>query len=155
MIGRKKLKIKEEPEARASIVLLAETSNQSILAEWSANCSRHVFALALPGYKFPEELEKGYRTLASWRWGEAVIPAIRASALGIHALARSCGSGIQKSAFRSAGHAVATAHVKAHALISSDYALKAVQIAFANDPAKVREEREWQLGELRRLLQLS
>jgi hypothetical protein len=44
------------------------------------------------------------------------------------------------------GHAVATAHMKEHALVASDYAIKLINLAYPDDLAAVQKERQWQLA---------
>lgn len=45
---------------------------------------------------------------------------------------------------RSAGHAVATAHMADHELGGAFYALRAISKAYPDDVNKLTEEREWQ-----------
>jgi hypothetical protein len=60
---------------------------------------------------------------------------------------------VDKSALRSAGHANAVGHMKEHAMICSDYAIKTIQLAFPGNTDIIKAERLWQLNELKRLFQ--
>jgi len=79
---------------------------------------------------------------------------IRKASLDAHATARDVGiDNPPRSAARSAGQAVATAHVPAHAIGAAIYALQAIHRATnASDAdAAVAKERDWQYEHLLRL----
>ncbi|PKA22422.1 hypothetical protein CH381_31010 [Leptospira sp. mixed culture ATI2-C-A1] len=59
-----------------------------------------------------------------------------------------------KQRFRAAGQAVATAHVKTHAIGVANYSLQAIHRANENaDPElSVQKERDWQYNHLLKLL---
>jgi len=56
-----------------------------------------------------------------------------------------------RAAARSAGQAVATAHMAGHARHAADYALTAVRLAPSGDNEAVERERTWQTEALRQL----
>jgi hypothetical protein len=76
---------------------------------------------------------------------------IRKASLDAHAAARETGAdNAARSAARSTGQAVATAHVKTHSIGAAIYALQAVHRATNPSDAytAVAKEREWQYQQL-------
>lgn len=53
------------------------------------------------------------------------------------------------AALRCTGHCLATAHVKGHALVASDYAIKVINLLYPDDEAAARKMRRWQLKQLK------
>ena len=51
-----------------------------------------------------------------------------------------------------AGQAVASGHMREHAMVASDYAIKTIGLISSNDIQDITTEREWQLNELKKLL---
>ena len=82
---------------------------------------------------------------------------IRKASLDSHAAAREVGEDSPaRSAARSAGQTVATAHVKTHSMGSAIYALQAVYRASnpKDAEAAIEKEREWQYKHLLELLNI-
>jgi hypothetical protein len=76
---------------------------------------------------------------------------IREASLSSHAAAREVGEdNAARSAARAAGQAVATAHVRTHAMGAANYALQAIHRAaqHAEAEAAVAKERDWQYHHL-------
>jgi len=61
------------------------------------------------------------------------IDNVRQASFKIHKIARGCFSEIEKSAFRTAGHAVASGHMREYAMVASDYAIKTIGLIAKND----------------------
>ena len=67
----------------------------------------------------------------------------------IHKLARLYNDNeVKKYALRVVGQAVSSGHMKEHAIVASDYAIKFINIMYHNDLEKVTAERNWQLRKL-------
>ena len=121
--------------------------DQITMAFWAADCAERVlplFEAANPGDDRP------HRAIAACRmWvktGVFRMADIRGASFAAHAAARDAEEGsAARFAARSAGQAVATAHVPQHAYGAAYYALKAVAAA---DPADVTRERERQAARL-------
>jgi hypothetical protein len=60
----------------------------------------------------------------------------------IHKIARKCDSEIKKIALRVTGQAVASGHMKEHAMVASDYAVKTMGLISSNDMDAITSERE-------------
>ncbi len=95
-------------------------------------------------------IEAGFNVIDLYLKNEISVYEIRKAGFNIHKTARSCESEIIKIAIRSLGHAVGTGHMKEHAMVCSDYAVKTVQLLFPNQKEKITEERKWQLNELKK-----
>ena len=63
-------------------------------------------------------------------------------------MARASGNAIARAAWRVAGHAVATAHMREHAMVASDYAVQVVSLLHPDSMDEVRKERLWQIRHL-------
>lgn len=63
----------------------------------------------------------------------------------IHELAREEKDPIKEKALRVMGQVAATPHVKRHALIASDYAVKVINLLYPGNLDEVKKERELQI----------
>jgi hypothetical protein len=127
---------------------LVNDTDQKTLATWAIDCAGRV----LPYFEdqFPEDNRPGkaLETLGEWiATGIFNMAVIRKASLDAHAAAREVGADSPaRSAARSAGQAVATAHVPRHAYGAAVYAQQAVYRA--SDPsvadAAAIKERDWQ-----------
>ena len=117
------------------------------LAMWAADCAEHVldlFEQQRPGDTRPAEAITAARR---WARQEMSMMASRDAAFAAHAAARDA-TGTAREAARSAGHAVATAHMADHQLGVAFYALRAVDLAKPADPVAIERERQWQIDRL-------
>ena len=138
-----------------AIVDLVERSKHKILAAWAIDCVERV----LPYYEeaFPEDQrpQEAIAVLRTWmNTGVFSMAVIRKAALDAHAAAREVDQdNAARSAARAAGQAVATAHVRTHAIAAANYALQALHRAAStfNAEDEVATERSWQY---QRLLEL-
>ena len=81
-------------------------------------------------------------------WYDATCPFV----LKIHKIARESDLEIDKTALRVVGHAVASGHMREHAMIACDYAVKTVGLMTSNNFEKITLERKWQLNEIKKYL---
>jgi hypothetical protein len=122
--------------------------DQASLANWAADVAERVLPLFENTYPKDDRPRNAIETCRIWvRTGIFKMTEIRGASLGAHAAARE--ATVNKAAqfaARSAGQAVATAHVPQHAFGAAYYALRAVAAA---DPSRaestVAKELEWQL----------
>ena len=119
--------------------------NHRKLIRWARECSEHVL------YLIGKDIDKRllYALDVARQWENDAIPtgiAMKAS-LGAHAVAREAEDPVYKAIARSAGQAVATAHMADHSPGGAFYALKAVKLANKD----YKKEREWQIGKLKEL----
>ncbi len=119
------------------------------LAVWAADCAERVLPLFESEYPEDKRPRQAIETLRKWvRTSVFQMAEIRGTSLAAHAAARQTEP---KSAAcytaRSAGQAVATAHVPQHSFGAAYYALKAIMAtAPGNAETEVKAELEWQIG---------
>jgi len=134
------------------LTALVDETNHKDLATWAIAVVERI----LPFFEmqFPEDLRprQALETLQTWvKTGEFKMSVIRGAALASHAAAREVGEdNPARSAARAAGQAVATAHVRTHAIAAANYALQAVHRASSPETAQdaVAQERRWQYQHL-------
>lgn len=149
MATKTKIKIIDNTSLRAEIDKLYEQTNHINLAKWAIKCAKHI--LLLP------ELEKidislidyGFKINELWQTGNASVREVRQAGFKIHEVARLSKIELEKNAFRTVGQAVSVGHIKEHAMVCSDYAIKTIQLAFPDQMNKISQERQWQFDELK------
>lgn len=151
MPTKPKIKINDNAGLRLEIDKLYELTEQVKLAKWAINCAKHILPLSRVENIEMSDVESGIIISELWQMGKASVHEVRQAGLKIHAVARSCKTEIAKNAIRTVGQAVGVGHMKEHAMVCSDYAIKTVQLAFSNDMEKITEEREFQLKTLKEL----
>jgi len=152
-MGEKKRTLTSYKDHR--IAKLLKTTDHKILALWAIDCAERV----LPYFEGDRQDDRRPRTaietLRTWiNTGVFRMAVIRKASLDAHAAAREVGEdNAARSAARSAGQAVATAHVRTHSMGAAIYALQATDRAAnpSDADAAVANEREWQY---RRLMEL-
>lgn len=148
MPSKPKIKIEDNSELRTEIDKLYEITEQVELAKWSIICAKHILPLSKVENIFTSDIVSGIGINELWQIGKASVYDVRQAGFKIHALARNCKTEIGKNAIRAVGQAVGVGHMKEHAMVCADYAIKTVQLAFPNDREKITEERKWQLRAL-------
>lgn len=150
MATKTKFKIIDNTSLRAEIDELYEQTNQINLAKWAIKCAKHV--LSLNDFEIIDMsiVENGFKTNELWQIGKASVHEVRQAGFKIHEVARQCKSEIAKNAIRTVGQAVGVGHMREHAMVCSDYAIKTIQLAFPDQMDKISQERLWQLNELKK-----
>lgn len=137
---------------------LVEKADKKTLAAWAADCVKQVLPFFNDSYPEDQRPIQALDALRSWiRTGIFSMKEIRKASLDAHAAAREVGQdNAARSAARAAGQAVATAHVKTHAIAAVNYALQAIHRAATAQKAHedVAQEREWQIQHLLSLLKI-
>ena len=131
---------------------LMNKTDHKTLAVWAIDCAERVMPYFENNYPFDTRPRTALQTLQTWiETGEFKMAVIRKASLDAHAAAREVGEDTPaRSAARAAGQAVATAHVRTHALGPSLYALQAIHRATPPEQADeaVKKERAWQYARL-------
>ena len=135
---------------------LVGQANHVTLAIWARDCALRV----LPMYEsqFPNNPHPRHAldTLQDWiDTGQFSMSVIRSASLNAHAAARQVNDDTPaQSAARAAGQAVATAHVRTHALGAAKYAEQAAFRAALPEDARqaAAQERDWQFDHLKQLI---
>ncbi len=147
-----KIKIKDNIELRKEIDAVYEKMSQEDVAKWALVMADHILNIVGVDYKSIDEIVEGFRVNELWQKGNARIVDVRQAGFKIHKMARKCTSEIRKVAFRVAGQAVSSGHMREHAMVASDYASKTIGLISSNDIQAITTEREWQLNEIKKLL---
>ncbi len=153
MSTKAKIKIVDDNQLRAEIEDISEKISKVDIAKWAILIAKHILQTVHIDYQTVEEITQGFAVHTSWQIGEARMYDVRQSGFKIHKLARACEDEIQKTAFRVVGQAVGTGHMKEHAMVASDYAVKTIGLITDNDHKAIRKEREWQLQTLKKLVE--
>ena len=112
------------------------------LIKWACDCTEHV--LPLFGETLDERLKNALMIAKEWVNGNATTSDAMKASISAHAVARESSYPTSIAVARSAGQAVATAHMADHSLGAATYALKAVK----NAGKSIDAERKWQNGQL-------
>jgi len=124
---------------RAPGRLTLSEDDRRILAPWAAACAErvlHLFEAAAPDDLRPRQAIEGLRAFGR---GDLKVGPARALAVAAHAAARSVRDPAAVAAARAAGHAVATAHMGAHARGAAAYAAVAARLAAGDADAAIAE----------------
>jgi hypothetical protein len=130
---------------------LVKKSDHKILATWATDCADRVLYHFEKNY--PEDMRPREAIEAGRAWVREDIKMIdaRRFAIASHAAARDAEQNPEsQAAARSAGHAVATAHVARHSFAASTYAVSAIRDSSTSDNEMVLidKERQWQYKHL-------
>ena len=145
-----KIKIVDNIQLRAEIDELYERMSQIDLAKWSLLLAKHILDIVDIDYNSVDEIVEGFNVNELWQVGKARMHDVRQAGFKVHKLARECEDEIKKTALRVAGQAVGSGHMREHAMVASDYAIKTINLISSNDFQDITKEREWQLNELKK-----
>lgn len=151
MATKTKIKISDDIELRKILDEEYEKSSQVKLCKYALILATHI--LTTVEYKDKENpiIKEGYAVNERWQKGNARMHDVRQAGFKIHRLAKSSQDIVAQTALRAVGQAVATGHMREHAMVSSDYAVKVINLLFPNDINAVRQERFWQIEHLKNI----
>lgn len=147
-MSKSKIKIVDDLSLRAEIEQTIEKISHVQLAQWALSVARHVMPYLEQELANDEQVEQAFKVNELWQVGQATVHQVRQAGLQIHKVARQCQNEIAKTAARTAGQAVAVGHMREHAIVASDYAIKVIGLASDNNITSITEERIWQLEQL-------
>lgn len=142
---RVKIKIDDIPELREKIDTLYTNKTQIQLARWAIQLAKHIFISLDYDYITDRIISAGFSANENWQRGKTRNHDVRQAGFEIHRLAKHINDKGLQTAFRVAGQAVGTGHMKEHAMVASDYAIRVINIQFPNNQEAVRRERQWQI----------
>lgn len=134
------------------IMELVLKSDHKTLGIWAADCAERVLPYFEEKCPKDDRPRKAIKALRNWvKTGVFRMADIRRDSLAAHAAAREVETDdVARSAARSAGQALATAHVPTHSVVAAIYA--ATAILYATDSMeKTNKERDWQYRHLQDL----
>lgn len=149
MMTRTKVKILDDVKLRQILDDEYEKSSQIKLCKYALLLATHI--LTVIDYKDSNHavIKNGYAVNERWQRGEVRMHDVRQAGFQIHQLARSSQDIVTQTALRVVGQAVATGHMREHAMVSSDYAIKVINLLFPGDVNAVSQERLWQIAHLK------
>ena len=154
-ITKPKIKILDNSDLRTEIYKEFENTDQISLANWSICCTQHIIHCAKVEKIDLSVIKNGFEVNRLWQKGNATVHDVRQAGFKIHSIAKQNKTELAKTVIRAAGQAVAVGHMKEHAMVCSDYAIKTIGLAFPDEKNKITEERKWQLQELKRIKSIS
>ena len=137
-------KLDDIPELKEKLITIYTTKTHQDVSRFSLLLAEHVLAMT----KMPrnETIEACFSVSRAWQEGKAKFQEARQVAFALHRLAREETNLVYVLVYRTLGQIAATPHVKRHALIACDYAVKLVNRMFPKDLEKVREMRDQQIA---------
>lgn len=143
-----KIRIPDEPALRERLDRECDKASHVQLCRYALGLAAHILALTRDPHPDHAALQEGFRIGGLWQKGLASVQEVRRCGFQIHQMARASGNAIARAAWRVAGHAVATAHMREHAMVASDYAVQVVSLLHPDSMDTVRKERLWQIRHL-------
>lgn len=137
-------KLEDIPELKEKLISIYETKTHKDVSRYSLLLAEHV--LSLSGMPVNETIESCFSVSHAWQDGTAKFQQARQVAFALHRLAREETNPAYVLVYRTLGQIAATPHVKRHALIASDYAVKLVNRMYPGDLEQVRKMRETQIS---------
>ena len=147
---RPKIRIADDVEQRDRLCRLLVAQNQHDLATWAMQCVQHILPL-LPDAVEADAVHDAFDLLKRWQNGQADVAQLRQTGFALHKLAKEQQNPVATAVLRAAGQAVGVGHMKEHAPVCGDYAVKAVGLANGQNPQAVSQERQWQLEQLQQI----
>ena|SRR5699024_3050696 len=143
-----KIKINDNPELRSQLDVIYENKSQVEMAQWAIRLAKHILEFVNYDYDNCKVIQEGFTTNEKWQIGEVRMHDVRQAGFKVHKIARECPDLVIQAALRVTGQAVSTGHMKEHAMVASDYAIKVINLMFPKDMEAVTRERKWQINAL-------
>ena len=132
------------PELKEKLISIYETKSHKDVSRYSLLLAEHV--LSLSGMPRNETVESCFSVSRAWQEGRAKFQEARQVAFALHRLAREETDPVFVLVYRTLGQIAATPHVKRHALVGSDYAVKLINRMYPGNFEQVRAMREKQIA---------
>jgi hypothetical protein len=145
MATRVKIKIFDDVELRTALDREYEIASQIKMCKYALALAKHI--LEFVQYENIDDaiIQEGFKTNEEWQRGNARMHDVRQIGFRIHQMAKENDNLLMQTSLRVVGQAVATGHMKEHAMVASDYAIKVINIKYPNDLNAVQQERKWQI----------
>jgi hypothetical protein len=139
-------KIDDIPALKAKLIAAfdAKSHDHKAISRYGVLLGAHL--LAVTGVERNEAIAECFAVNEQWRAGTVPFQAARNVAGRLLRLAREEPDPLRATVLRVMAQVAATPHVKRHALIASDYAIKAINLLYPRDLDAVRQERETQIA---------
>lgn len=116
----------DDNSLREKLDCLYEQKNQIALSKWSLTLAKHILEIANISDQNNAIID-AFVVTELWQVGKARMHDVRQAGFKIHQIAKECDNEIEKTVFRVVGQAVGTGHMREHAMVASDYAVKVIK----------------------------
>lgn len=140
-----KIKIKDNENLRKQLDSEYEKHTQIELCKYSILLAKHILQIIEFNDINNPIIQYGFNINEKWQKGNATMHEVRQVGFAIHRLAKANENALIQNTLRVVGQAVATGHMKEHAMVASDYAIKVINILSLNNDDAVTAERLWQI----------
>lgn len=141
-----KIKVTDIPQKRLELEKLLEQLPHSEVARWAVENARN-FIEDIENFADKESiLEETLNVFQQRLEGKISAYQLRQAGFLANTLSKGSKADISKFAARVYAQAIASAHMRGHAVVSSDYAIKVIQLKGPKDLDRVRVERERQIS---------
>lgn len=151
MATRTKIKIVDNIELRKILDNEYEKSTQIKLCKYALLLAAHILTIINYDDMNNPIITDGYAVNENWQKGTARMYDVRQAGFQIHQLAKNAQDIVVQTSLRVVGQAVATGHMREHAMVASDYAIKVINLLFSNNVNAVERERLWQIDTLKNI----
>lgn len=148
MAARTKIKIVDNIELRKILDNEYEKSSQIKLCKYALLLATHILTMIDYDDMNNPIITNGYSVNQKWQKGTARMHDVRQAGFQIHQLVKNEQDIVIQTSLRVVGQAVATGHMREHAMVASDYTIKVINLLFPNDVNAVKQERLWQIETL-------
>lgn len=150
-VTKVKIKIVDDTELRKELNSEYETSSQEKLCKYALLLATHILELISYPDMENDTIKEGFFINDQWQKGNARMHDVRQAGFKIHQMAKASDDDVTRTALRVVGQAVATGHMKEHAMVASDYAVKVINLLYPNDMYALKNERLWQINHLKEI----
>jgi len=146
-LSKRKIKIDDVPGKRNELVALLEKLPHKYLAKWSIeNAQAYLPLIDIGDNKIKSEIiTETSQILAKTIDGKSGAFELRKAGFLANTLSKKSLNDISKFSARVFAQAIASGHMRSHGIVSSDYAIKVVNMQWPNDRSKVASERDRQI----------
>lgn len=148
MATRTKIKIVDNIELRKILDDEYEKTSQIKLCKYALLLATHILTMIDYDDMNNPIITNGYVVNEKWQKGTVRMHDVRQAGFQIHQLAKNERDIVIQTSLRVVGQVVATGHMREHAMVASDYAIKVINLLFPNDVNAVKQERLWQIETL-------
>ena len=146
MSTKPKIKIIDNSKLRAEIDLLYEKAEHISLAKWALAMSKHIMKIAGIDYESINDIVNGFKVNEAWQNGKSRMYDVRQAGFAANRIARDCKDETRKAAMRAAVQSIGSGHMREHAMVTSDYSIKVINLLYPDNINAITVEREWQLN---------
>ena len=146
-----KIKIADDVKLREELDREYEKSSQIPLCKYALALASHILETVNDPQLYNETVKEGFLVNKKWQEGNVRVHDVRNISFRIHQLAKTNEDPVSGAALRVIGHAVAAGHMKEHAMVASDYAVKVINLLHPENMDAVKKERLWQIEHLKEI----